>query len=207
MLRVTKKEAEFFVCFSNMVGLANTAANELKGLVENFVDVDAKIEKISALEHECDLQVHHIYKKINASFVTPIDREDIVLIAREIDNILDNIEEVAHLLRIYNVEKMHQGAVSFADLIAQSLASLVKLMDEVIKMKPTAKLNAEVIEINRLENEGDTLYRNLLSDLFRSEKDAVEIIRWQGIFDYMEKALDSCEDVAGIVEGVVMKHA
>jgi uncharacterized protein Yka (UPF0111/DUF47 family) len=207
MIRITKKEAVFFVEFSEMIELALQSAKGLEDLMVNFTDIKAKIKAIAEIEHNCDIQVHKIIKQLNAAFITPIDREDIFLIAKEIDNIIDYIDETANHFTIYNVKKVKPAAIELAKLIIQSITNLQILFVELIKMKANDKIFKPIIEVNRIENQGDEIYRAELTKLFAEEGNAIEVIRWQGIYNYLEKALDSCEDVANIIEGVVMKHA
>jgi len=207
MIRITKKEAVFFVEFSEMIELALQSAKGLEDLMVNFTDIKAKIKAIAELEHSCDVQVHKIIKQLNAAFITPIDREDIFLIAKEIDNIIDHIDETANHFIIFNVKKVKPGAIELSKLIVQSITNLQILFVELIKMKANDKIFKPIIEVNRIENQGDEIYRAELTKLFAEEGNAIEVIRWQGIYNYLEKALDSCEDVANIIEGVVMKHA
>ncbi len=207
MIRITKKEAVFFIEFSEMIELALQSAKGLEDLMVNFTDIKAKIKAIAEIEHNCDIQVHKIIKQLNAAFITPIDREDIFLIAKEIDNIIDYIDETANHFTIYNVKKVKPAAIELAKLIIQSITNLQILFVELIKMKANDKIFKPIIEVNRIENQGDEIYRAELTKLFAEEGNAIEVIRWQGIYNYLEKALDSCEDVANIIEGVVMKHA
>ena len=207
MIRITKKEAVFFVEFSEMIELALQSAKGLEDLMVNFTDIKAKIKAIAEIEHNCDIQVHKIIKQLNAAFITPIDREDIFLIAKEIDNIIDYIDETANHFTIYNVKKVKPAAIELAKLIIQSITNLQILFVELVKMKANDKIFKPIIEVNRIENQGDEIYRDELTKLFAEETNAIEVIRWQGIYNYLEKALDSCEDVANIIEGVVMKHA
>ena len=207
MIRITKKEAVFFVEFSEMIELALQSAKGLEDLMVNFTDIKAKIKAIAEIEHNCDIQVHKIIKQLNAAFITPIDREDIFLIAKEIDNIIDHIDETANHFIIFNVKKVKPAAIELSKLIVQSITNLQILFVELIKMKANDKIFKPIIEVNRIENQGDEIYRAELTKLFAEEGNAIEVIRWQGIYNYLEKALDSCEDVANIIEGVVMKHA
>jgi len=207
MIKITKKEAVFFRYFSEMIEMTHTASVALENLMNDYTDVQSKIKAISEIEHSCDLHVHTVMKTLNAAFITPIDREDIFLIAKEIDNIIDHIEETAHRFVIYNVKEVKPESKELAHLITVSIVQLKIIFDELIKMKHNGSMFAAIIEVNKLENQGDDIYRDELTKLFKEEENPVDVIRWQGILSYLEKALDACEDVANIVEGVVMKHA
>jgi hypothetical protein len=183
------------------------AALALEELMTNYVGVTEKVKAIEEMEHECDRHVHKILKQLNRSFITPIDREDIHVIAKELDNITDSIESTAHRFNMFNVTAIREDALKLVKLIVTCTNELVYVMDELKDMKKSTILKTKVIEINRIENEGDEIFRSAITNLFVAEKDPLEVIKWKEIFEYLENTLDACEDVANIVEGVVMKHA
>ncbi len=207
MFRVTSKEEKFFDYFVDAAAITCKAAEQLEKLMMNYVSIGSKVKAIEETEHECDQCVHNILEQVNKSFITPIDREDMHLIAKELDNITDDIESTAHRFTMFNVASIHEDAVKLTRLITVCTKEVKSLMIELKNMKKSKVLSEKIIEINRLENEGDTIYRNAITNLFAAEKDAVEVVKWKEIYEYLEKTLDACEDVANIVEGVVMKHA
>lgn len=207
MIKIRKNEAQFFHHFSEMVEMAGNAAKELENLLTDYTDIGEKIKRISKIEHECDQLVHMIFQKINKAFITPIDREDIFLIVKHLDNIVDHIEESAHRFVICNVKEIRPGSIEIAKIISKSIEGLKMLFAEIINMKVSSNLYDAIISVNNLENEGDHIYREELTKLFSNDENPLDIIVWQGIFNQLERALDSCEDVANAVEGVVMKHA
>ncbi len=207
MFSFSKKDDLFFDMFVETAKISGRAAELLEDLMTNYTDVNGKVKSIEEVEHECDRQVHKILKQLNRSFVTPIDREDIHVIAKEMDNITDSIESTAHRFNMFNVTKIRPDAVKLAKLIVACTKELAGVMEELKSMKKSTDLKTKIIEINRLENEGDEIYRSSITNLFVTEKDALEVIKWKEIFEYLENTLDACEDVANIVEGVVMKHA
>ena len=152
------------------------------------------------------LRKHEIMAQLNKSFITPIDREDINLIARVLDNIVDEIESTAHRFLMFNVTTIRDDVLEIASAIVEGTNELLNVMLELKNMKKSKNLIDKIIEVNRIENVGDTLYRKAMTNLFQSEKDAIEVIKWKEIYQYMEHTLDACEDVANIVEGVVMKN-
>ncbi len=207
MLRITKKEAIFFTYLSNMTVIAHDAATKLENLMNNYNNVEAKLKEITDLEHECDLIVHDAIYQLNIAFITPLDREDIFLLLKELDNIVDNIEEAALRFDVFNVVSIKTEAIEFATNITKATMHLKILVEEMKKLKPTDTLKKEIIIINDLEHIGDGIYRNELKKLFSDEKDLINVLRWKGIYDYLEKSLDSCEYIANTIEGIVMKHA
>lgn len=206
IFRISKSEAVYFDLFIQFAEKANKAALALDDLVHNYMDVPRKVESIRDIEHECDMLVHEIMHKLNTSFVTPLDREDIDRIAHVMDNVVDGIEEAAQSFQTYCVTCVRDEARTMSKQILRSTASLQELMVELKNMRRSKRLKPIIIEINSIENEGDAVYREALRRMFMEETGAVEIIKWRNLFMILENSLDACEDVANIVEGVVMKH-
>ncbi len=207
MFRITPKEEIFFDLFVETAKNTCRSAEMLEDLMVNYVSVNDKIKQIEEIEHECDQNVHNILKQLNKSFITPIDREDIHAIAKEMDNITDAIESTAHRFRMFNVSSIREDAKKVANLIVQCTKELTGVMEEMKNMKTSTELEKKIIEVNRIENVGDEIYRDAIAQLFVAEKDAIEVVKWKEIYEYLENTLDACEDVANLVEGVVMKHA
>lgn len=207
MFRITAKEGIFFELFSNTAADTCLAAKMLEELMNNYVEVTDKIKAIEELEHKCDGHVHRMLEQLNRSFITPIDREDIYLIAKELDNITDDIESTAHRFRMFNVTSIREDAKQLARLIVQCTEELKGVMGELKKMKTSKELKGKIIEVNRIEDEGDEIFRSAMQKLFVSESNPIEVIKWKEIYEYLENTLDACEDVANIIEGVVMKNA
>ena len=207
IFRVSKAEAVYFDLFTQFADKAHESAVALETLVNNYTDVDTQVCGIREIEHDCDKLVHAIMSKLNKSFVTPLDREDIDHIAKFMDNVVDQVEAAAQCFSTYNVTVIREQAKDLSAVITKSTALLQLLFIELKRMKKSTTLHKHIIEINSLENEGDIIYRDALCDLFRNEKDPIEVIKWKDLYELLENATDACEDVANIVEGVVMKHA
>jgi predicted phosphate transport protein (TIGR00153 family) len=207
MFRMTAKEAIFFDLFTDTAADTCKAAKMLDELMRNFTDVPGKVSAIEEIEHKCDGHVHKMLEHLNRSFVTPIDREDIYLIAKELDNITDDIESTAHRFKMFNVTNIRPDALELAKLIIDCTEELMGVMTELKNMKTSKVLKDRIIEVNRIEDAGDDIFRNAMQSLFVNENDALEVIKWKEIYEYLENTLDACEDVANIIEGVVMKHA
>ena len=207
MFRPTSKEERFFDYFIETSEIICQAASLLDDLTNNYVNVNEKIKSIEDAEHACDTIVHKILNELNKAFITPIDREDIYLIARELDNITDDIEAAAQRFGMYNVQKVRPEAVVLSKLIVNATKELKNVILEMKNMKKSKCLQEKIIEVNNIEDEADTAFRDAMTNLFLSEKDAVEVIKWKEIIDFFENTIDACEDVANIIEGVVMKHA
>lgn len=206
MLRTTAKEEIFFDMFVNASKKSCQAAVLLDELVNHYVDVDEKIDAIEQIEHEGDLCVHDIMQQLNKSFITPIDREDINEIAKELDDITDAIEATAHRFRMLNVQVITDETRAMAKLIVACTAELYGVMTELRHMKTSKVLNKKIIEVNRIEDEGDDVYRNAITALFQGNPNPLDVIKYKEIYELLENSLDACEDVANIVEGIVMKH-
>ena len=207
MFRITAKEGIFFELFVNTAADTCQAANMLEELMNNYVDVTNKIRAIEEIEHKCDGHVHKMLEQLNRSFITPIDREDIYMIAKELDNITDDIESTAHRFRMLNVTSIREDAKQLAKLIVQCTKELMNVMSELKRMKTSKILKEKIIEVNRIEDEADEIFRSAMQRLFVSESNPIEVIKWKEIYEYLENTLDACEDVANLIEGVVMKNS
>ena len=163
-----------------------------------------KADEIKEIEHKCDFLTHEIIQRLNRTFVTPLDREDIHTLARTLDDVMDAIDASATILRLYSIEAVRPGARELAHLVLESAEQVVLAVKALEKRKGVAE---RAVEINRLENEADRAHQAAVRSLFKDEKDAVVIIKWKEIFDFLEQATDRCEDVANLLEGVVVKHA
>ena len=207
MFRMTRREMEFFDVFESASEIAYQSAVIMQDLVLRFDDPDASIKALEDKEHEGDLQVHAMMDRLNKSFITPIDREDLFVISKELDDITDCIESTAHLFSMFDVQTVRDDAKAFVKLIVEATAALHALTKEMKNFKKSKELKPLVIEINRLENEGDQLHRRAVHTLFTQEKDPLEVMKWKEVYENLESALDACEHVANIILGVVVKHA
>ncbi len=207
MLGLKKKEDVFFDLFIESSAKVIVVGETFLDLVHNYENVEDKVPNLKVLETDCDMQTHKILKKLNESFITPFDREDIYNIARDTDDIVDCIEEVANRFLVFDVKEMRPEAVIMADLIMQSIRELDVLFKHLREIKLNTIVREQIIEVNRIENEGDIIYRKALTRLFKTEKDPIEIIKWKQLYELLEESIDACENVANIVEGLVMKHA
>jgi predicted phosphate transport protein (TIGR00153 family) len=207
MFRMTQRETAFFDVFEDASEIAYQSAVLLQELVLRFEDPDAKIKALEEKEREGDRQVHAMMDRLNRSFITPIDREDLFAISKDLDNITDAIESTAHLFTMFDVQTVREDAKAFVKLIVEATRELHAVTKEMKGFRKSKELKPMVIEVNRLENEGDRLHRRAVHALFTQEKDPLEVMKWREVYESMESALDSCEHVANIILGVVVKHA
>jgi predicted phosphate transport protein (TIGR00153 family) len=207
MFRMSQREMTFFDVFEAASEIAYQSAVILQDLILRYDDPDASIQALEDKEHEGDRQVHAMMDRLNRSFITPMDREDLFAISKDLDNITDCIESTAHLFSMFDVQTVKEDAKAFVKLIVEATAELHALTKEMKGFKKSTSLKAKVIEINRLENEGDRLHRRAVHTLFTQEKDPLEVLKWKEVYENLESTLDACEHVANIILGVVVKHA
>jgi len=202
--RLIPREERFYDDFIAMAEQIRGGAILLDAMLAPERPVWDKADEIKEVEHKCDHLTHEIIQRLNRTFVTPLDREDIYTLARSLDDVMDAIDASATILRLYQIEAVRPGARELAHLVRQSAEQVVLAMTALEKRKGVAE---HAVEINRLENEADRAHQAAVRALFKDERDAVAIIKWKEIFDFLEQATDRCEDVANTLEGVVVKHA
>jgi predicted phosphate transport protein (TIGR00153 family) len=202
------RERKFFDLFEQSAHNMVQAAQELKAMVHTWEDVPERAAAITELEHEGDTITHQIMAQLHRSFITPFDREDIALMAHALDDVIDFIDAAADSMLIYRIGKPSERALELADIITQAAVEVEKAMPRL--RRSGAELRAVLencVEINRLENMADKVYRSALAELFDNATDMAGIIKWREIYEQMESATDRCEDVADVLEGVALKHA
>ncbi|MGZ3649387.1 MAG: DUF47 domain-containing protein, partial [Syntrophales bacterium] len=176
-------------------------------MVEHYEYSEPKIVKLKELEHEADVITHRTYEKMHKTFLTPIDREDIYALVNKMDSILDMIEASAARMSLYKVKIPAKEIVDQAKILNEAIKKVKYIVHAMKNMKNAKMIIDACVEINTLENEGDIVMRMTMTRLFEQEKDPIELIKWKEIFERIEEAIDVCEDVANIVEGIVLKHA
>jgi hypothetical protein len=194
----------FEVSAKNMV----RAAESLKDMIYSWECFDEKLEELTKIEHQGDTITHEIMFQLNRSFITPFDREDIGLLAHSLDDVTDLIQSAADTMVLYKVKTPGKRARELADIIVQITTEVENVMPSL--RRHTANLEKilnSCVEINRLENVADTIYRTALTELFEYDSDIADIIKWREIYEHMESATDMCEDVANVLESVALKHA
>lgn len=207
MFGMNQKEQEFYNLFNETMLLICKSSEALLDLLTNFKDVKEKAEKIKQIELDCDNQTHKVLEVLNSAFITPFDREDMYQIIKSMDNIVDDVEEIANRFSIFNVKTIKSPTIEMANLIKQCTLELKYLFENINQIGKNDIIMNKIIEINRLENEGDFFHRKALEDLFNNESDPVELIKWKYLFELLEQALDDCEGIANLVQGLTMKHS
>jgi len=185
-------------------------ADELKkgaGVLESMLAADHpiwdKADEIKEIEHKCDFLTHETIQRLNRTFVTPFDREDIHALARSLDDVMDAIDAAASMVRLYQLKTVRFGARELAHVISASAQSVRLAIDA---MERNQGMSPHSIEINRLENEADRIHQDAVMRLFDEERDPILVMKWKETLDRLEDATDRCEDVANVLEGVAVKH-
>lgn len=205
MFGLIPKEEKFFAMFKEMAANIIEGARLLKDMLDNYDDPQGSQRKIKEIEHKGDAITHEIIQKLNKSFVTPLDREDIYALSAALDDMIDLIDASAVRFIMYNVEKPTPEAKELAFIILQSCETVAKAVDHLGgKFEHIAE---HCVQVNALENEADRVCREAVSRLFDEEKDPIQLIKWKEIYETLERATDKCEDAANILESVVVKNA
>ena len=198
------REDEYFVLLSQMTEKIQDGSNALVEMMqskrENF---ETYTKRIKDTEHECDELGHKVTIKLNKSFITPFDREDIFTLSVALDDVMDYIDAGARAIVMYDIREINDHAKHLAKVI-QSLAIEVNAAVSMLS-KPDG-MNQNIVEIHRLENEADDVYFRAIGELFHNEIDPLTLIKWKELYEILENATDRCESVANIVEGIILKH-
>ncbi|HVM75121.1 MAG TPA: DUF47 domain-containing protein [Candidatus Saccharimonadales bacterium] len=202
--RFMPHDGDFFELFQRQAENVVTGAKAFQQMLEHYTGVPEQVQSIKAIEHNGDEITHQIFRKLNQTFITPFDREDIHELCSTMDDVIDLIDAAASRFVLYRVPEPRAGSLELVKVLA---AATVELNEAIHAMQAPDKALHRVIEINRLENESDRICRTLIARLFEEEKNPVEIIKWKEIFEVIETAVDKCEDVSNVIESVILKNA
>ncbi|HMS38859.1 MAG TPA: DUF47 family protein [Pyrinomonadaceae bacterium] len=198
------REDAYFEIFSQMTEKIQEAANALVEMMHGGqANFEAFSKRIKDAEHECDELMHSITIKLNKSFITPFDREDIFMLAVALDDVCDYIDAGARAVVMYNIREINDYAKHLSK-VTQSLA--IEINSAVSMLKKPTDLNQHIIEIHRLENEADDVYFRAIGELFQNGTEALELIKLKELYEILENATDRCESVANIIESIMLKH-
>jgi len=204
---LTPRDTKFYDLFEESTANLVIAAEKLVDLFDNYEDVEAKAKQLKALEHQGDMITHEIIQRVNSTFVTPIDREDIALLAHTLDSVMDFIEAAGRTAFLYRIAQPTERARQLASIVAKMTYALNEVLPCLRHRNQFKRILEQCVEINSLENEADDVHHAAMAELFDSSKDASEIIKLRELYQHMEDATDQGEDVANILEGIVLKHA
>ena len=201
------KESKFFQLFEESADNILKGARELQEMLTTWEFVDSRVAEITELEHKGDTITHQIISLLHRTFVTPFDREDIALLAHTMDDIMDFIHSAADAMFIYKIDKPTQRAKELADIIVKGAEEVQKAVSGLRRRKELKNIMSGCVELNRLENMADRVFRAAMAELFENTSDVALLIKWREVYEHLESATDRAEDVANVLEGVALKHA
>jgi predicted phosphate transport protein (TIGR00153 family) len=206
-LSLIPREKKFFALFEQGTQNAVKIAQQLKDMVYIWENVKERVWVINDLEHQGDAITHQIFEQLHRSVITPFDREDIALLAHSLDDVTDFIHAAADAMLLYKVERPTNRAKELVDVVMQAVAEVESAVSEMHDRIGRKQLLKRCVEINRLENIGDNVFRSAMAELFDDSTDIAGLIKWREIYKHMESVIDRCEDIANILEGVAIKYA
>jgi len=208
MLRwLLPRDEDFFGLFERHAALTVEGAREMQHLVQGGQNIRTRAARIKEIEHETDVITHACVERLHKTFITPFDRDDIHRLITRMDDVMDYIESAAIAVMLYELVEMTDPARELADVLVRSTESVAVAVSGLKNVKQSQAILDACIEVNRLENEGDEILRGALADLFREAKDPLLVLKWKEVYEALENATDRCEDVANVIEGVVLEHA
>ena len=202
-LRLIPREESFFDLFEEMAGKVQQGAEGLLDLLRDYRDLDIKAGRVVDIEHEGDEITHEMIRRLNTTFVTPFDREDIHRLASNLDDVLDHVEAAAEYLQLHRIDSPLPQMLALAEILQKAAATTAVAMPSLRKMKG---LDEYWVEINRLENDGDRAYRRTIAELFSGDYKAMDVLKYKDIIEEIETAIDRLEDVANTIESIVLKQ-
>ncbi len=205
--RFLPRETSFFDFFEQHAALTIEGAKEFLSLVTTGANIPAKCRRISDIEHETDTITHRCVEALHKTFLTPIDRDSIHRLITRMDDIMDYVEAAAERIELYELTVMTADARDLADVLHRSTVQVELAMRGLRELKDPDGTLKLCIDINRLENEADAILRRSVARLFKEEKDPIAVIKWKEVYENLENASDRCEDVANIIEGVILESA
>ena len=207
LVRFFPREFNFFDAFDNHATLAVEAAVFFKELVTKGEVDEVALGKMQTIEHQADEATHIIIDQLNKTFITPFDREDIHALAKELDDVVDMVATIVNRMKVYKLTEPNKNLIEFAKVIEESVRAMAAAVQGLRHVKNSKAIAKCCVEINTLENVGDSMRDRVLAELFETESDPINVIKWKEIYENAETILDICEDVANVVESIVVKQA
>lgn len=204
-----KKQNPYFNDFIDMVSFSCQAAEHLQAVLKNYNPETLSDQRMAMhnIEHAEDELKHNMMQRLSKEFVTPIDREDIILIANQLDNVTDKIDDILIRMYMYNIKEIRPETLAFSDVILRCCQSLQKTVEEFPNFHKSTTLIQNIIGVNTMEEEGDSIYISAVRKLYEEESDPIRVAVWSELFDRLEDCCDACEDVADAMETIVMKNS
>jgi predicted phosphate transport protein (TIGR00153 family) len=206
-MRLLPHDKSFFNHFEAQGKKTVEGCRAFKQMIDDPTALEGKAEGIKQIEHECDEITHAVVEALHKTFITPIDRNDIYRLITKMDDIMDLVEAAAERLALYDMPKMTKEAGDLATCLVQSAEHVLGAVSGIRNLDKPNGILQHCVEINRLENAADGILRTALARLFREEKDPISVIKWKEIYETLEAATDRCEDVANVIEGVVLENS
>jgi len=207
MFNLIPREGKFFDLFRESADLIVEGSVELRSLMTDLKHAEDRSHKIKAIEHRADEVAHQAIELLHKTFITPMDRDDIHWLVTRMDDIMDYVEDASVKISMYGITKVTPEVIRLADLCVQSAEEVRKAVQNLDNLKKPAEIIKTCVEINRLENEADQALREGLAKLFSEEGDIKQLIKLKEVMESLENATDRCEDVANIIEGIVLEYA
>jgi len=198
---------DFFELFERHADKSVEAARLLRTMLQNPTDLADQARRIKQLEHEGDVLTHRAVETLHKTFITPIDRGDIHRLISRLDDVLDLIEATSERVWLYAIDSIDRDACDLADVLVNIVAEMSHAMTGLRDLKRRDAVLQVCMEINRYENEGDTLLRRAVARLFQDSREPLAVIKWKDIYEFLEAAIDRCEDVANVIEGVALEYS
>jgi len=203
MFSLFPRQDDFFELFKKQGSLVRQGCDQLLDMMEHFEDLENRAAALKEVEHQGDLVTHEIFERLNRTFITPLEREDIHDLASGLDDVLDAVEAIGSRLVLFRVQQPTPEAIKLARIIVQCGTQLEQAVS---RLKDFKNLMGFTIELNRLENEADAISREVVADLFNGVHDPIDVLRWKELYGRLEAATDVSEDVANIIEAIVLKN-
>jgi len=202
MFSLFPREEDFFALFKKQAALVRQSCGQLHEMMEKFDRIEERAKGLKDIEHEADIVAHQLFERLNRTFITPLERDDIHALASGLDDVIDSVEAIASRILLFKITTMTPQATQLTRILQASGTQIEQAVDH---LKDFKGLMGFTIEINRLENEADILSRQAVADLFDGQHEFLDVIRWKEIYGRLESAADQCEDVANVIEAIVLK--
>ena len=204
-----KEKYSYFEEFIKIAEHIEESSNKLKELMNDYNEenLDKSIEEIHKLEHSSDRIVHKMRKFLIKDFLPPIEREDIAVIVNKLDDIEDGIDEIAIDFKIINIEYIKQDTLEIIDILVKATTAVKGIFEKLSDLKHPELVEEKLVIVNRLEEQGDRVYERIISNLYKEEKDPIELIKWINIYKGFEGTIDSCEQISDCIQDVIMKNS
>lgn len=202
MFSLFPKEEDFFLLFHRQAALVRQACDMLHEMMEKFDRLEERAKELKDVEHRADLVTHEIFERLNRTFITPLEREDIHALASGLDDVIDAAEAIGSRLVLFNIVRSTPEAIRMTAILQKCGQQIEQAVENLKNMQ---NLMGFTIEIHRLENEADLISRQVVADLFSGKHEILDVLRWKELYGRLENAADQCEDVANAIESIVLK--